>query len=593
MKEFSQLLKINKQIFKLEQLHENKESFNLLLEDLYEKEQNLFTFFQKDYNCLEELVKKLEENLGIDLNRFSLINLIEHTSLPIHILSPINLLQNIWEFVLFQDFSALNFWEVLSVKDMPYFKNYLEAFLEFKDWEYTVAQTLSEMIESHSQAKKILEYFLYKNTFQKISGYHNSEKALEFKLDALKQLYQEVVRYDIRYEKHEELKMLFEACLKNIPSKNLIDVYNELQANFYNLDLANVYPDYFHEMNTLFIKYKVGILEETPDDEFEMEMNQSERLAYIKSGFIIETYYSYKDILLYNQKFLELEKIGLQILHIYQKLINCKLQSEKLEYKNYNQKSLTELLEKEKKLYKNIDLVEFQNYLKVFYTPEIDYFPFGIVDILSSENSEKELVFHRMVNYEINKDNISTFSPLPNSIVQVLDKDESEVFDANQFQTLLLSLTYLVLGKITKEEFIQALGKIGTDYEEQFESLKEEQIALLWQYIEKNYLNILLQNGEQELVWYYMFVKNKEMEYLVQKDFNCMLTINNSFNEVFYPVLRRFLIDDLQRAKEEISNSVDVRKKKLFSYYLESCLTFFKDKDKAKFQKIREIVRKK
>lgn len=169
MQEFNQLLTVNKHILKVEQLKEkeNKESYNLVLEDLYEKEQTLLTFFRKNYNTLNDLVTKTEENLGFDLKKFSLINLIEHTSLPIYILSTLNSLQNIWEFASFQDFSSLNFDEALSVKDIPYFKNYLEAFLEFKNWEYSVAQTFSEMIDSCVATKESLEYFLKKILFKK------------------------------------------------------------------------------------------------------------------------------------------------------------------------------------------------------------------------------------------------------------------------------------------------------------------------------------------------------------------------------------------------------------------------------------------
>ena len=74
MQEFNQLLTVNKHILKVEQLKEkeNKESYNLVLEDLYEKEQTLLTFFRKNYNTLNDLVTKTEENLGFDLKKFSL-----------------------------------------------------------------------------------------------------------------------------------------------------------------------------------------------------------------------------------------------------------------------------------------------------------------------------------------------------------------------------------------------------------------------------------------------------------------------------------------------------------------------------------------
>ena len=593
MQEFNQLLTVNKHILKVEQLKEkeNKESYNLVLEDLYEKEQTLLTFFRKNYNTLNDLVTKTEENLGFDLKKFSLINLIEHTSLPIYILSTLNSLQNIWEFASFQAFSALNFDEALSVKDMPYFKNYLEAFLEFKNWEYSVAQTFLEMIDSCATTKESLEYFLQNNIFQKMAYSHDSEKALEFKLDVLKQLYQEVVRYDIQHEKHEELKILFEACLKNIPEKNLTDVYNELQESFYKLDLADVYPDYFHQLNTLLTKYKIGILEEASEDEPEMEIDRIERLSYIQNGFIMDTRYSYQDILLYNQKFLELEKIGLQILHIYQKLMNCKLHNEKIEYKNFYQKILKELIEKESNLYKNIDLVEFQNYLKVFYTPEIDYFPFGIIDMLSAENSEKEreLVFHRIINYE-KKDSIIPLEKMESDgYIQLLDiQNEMNTFNIESLKKMFFLFIQLYLGNISKEDFFKEQQNFGFDYDKEWELLEEEQIASLWQFIEKNYLNILLQNGEQELVWYYLFFRNQEMEYLVQKDFNCSLTIDYSCNPAFYPFLRDMLYQELCELKKEAFQSENERKQKFFEYYLESCLIFLKEKDKEKFKKICE-----
>ena len=322
-----------------------------------------------------------------------------------------------------------------------------------------------------------------------------------------------------------------------------------------------------------------------------MEIDRIERLSYIQNGFIIDTRYSYQDILLYNQKFLELEKIGLLNLHIYQKLMNCKLHNEKIEYKNFYQKILKELIEKESNLYKNIDLVEFQNYLKVFYTPEIDYFPFGIIDMLSAENSEKEreLVFHRIINYE-KKDSIIPLEKMESDgYIQLLDiQNEMNTFNIESLKKMFFLFIQLYLGNISKEDFFKEQQNFGFDYDKEWELLEEEQIASLWQFIEKNYLNILLQNGEQELVWYYLFFRNQEMEYLVQKDFNCSLTIDYSCNPAFYPFLRDMLYQELCELKKEAFQSENERKQKFFEYYLESCLIFLKEKDKEKFKKICE-----
>lgn len=592
MQEFNQLLTVNKHILKVEQLKEkeNKESYNLVLEDLYEKEQTLLTFFRKNYNTLNDLVTKTEENLGFDLKKFSLINLIEHTSLPIYILSTLNSLQNIWEFASFQDFSSLNFDEALSVKDIPYFKNYLEAFLEFKNWEYSVAQTFSEMIDSCVATKESLEYFLKKNTFQKMAYSHDFEKALEFKLDVLKQLYQEVVRYDIQHEKHEELKILFEACLKNIPESCLSNLWNELQAYFFSLDFTDVYEKYFHEANGILLKYKVGLLEyegEQNDVVHEFNLNSFE---YYQNVFLMDVKYSYTDIISYHKVFLELEGLSIRILHVYERIMACKMKNEH-EDKQFYQNILKSLLEQEKAIYQTVDLVEFQNYLKIVYTPDVNYFPLMFLDLLPNGdiNKEKEFALYRMVNYQINRDDdFSSLSLSTNGIIQMFDEDEIEIFDASQLQKFLFSLTSFVLDKISKDEFVQELGKIGFHFEEQFEFLIEEQIASLWQFIGKNYLNILLQNGEQELVWYYLFFRNQEMEYLVQKDFNCSLTTDYSCNPAFYPFLRDMLYQELCELKKEAFQSENERKQKFFEYYLESCLIFLKEKDKEKFEKICE-----
>ena len=593
MENVYKLFDIWEQILKVQKLYENenKECYKLVLEDFVQKKEDILNYFEENYSVLQSVAEKIEKNAGFDFDDFLLANIITHQNLSCDVLLTFSSLQTIWEFFECQAFSALNFKEALSVRNISYFKEYIEAFLEFKNWEYQVSKTYLNMTLN---LKEIFSSFVKANAYQEISVFADSEKSFEMEIDVLKKLYKKLVRYDIKKEEHEELLLLFESCLKNFPKSCLSDVWNELQAYFFSLDLADVYEKYFHEANGILLKYKVGLLEyegEQDDVVQEFDLNSFE---YYQNGFLMDVKYSYTDILSYHKVFLELEELSVRILHVYERIMTCKMKND-YENKSFYQNILKSLLEQEKAIYQTVDLIEFQNYLRIVYAPDVNYFPFMFLDLLpnGNVNKEKEFALHRMVNYQINRDDFfSSLSLFTNDIIQVLDEEEIELPDAVQFQKFLFSLTSFVLDKISKDEFVQELGKI-VDFEEQYEFLKEEQITYLWQYIEKNFLNILLQNGEQVLVWYYMFFKNKEMEYLVQKDFNCMLTINNSFNEVFYPVLRRFLIDDLQRAKEEISNSVDVRKKKLFSYYLESCLAFFKDKDKEKFQKIREIVRKK
>lgn len=594
MENVYKLFDIWKQILKVQKLYENenKECYRVVLDDLIQQKEEILNYFEKNYAILQSVAEKIAKNVGFDFDDFLLANIITHQNLSSDVLLAFSSLQTVWEFFECQAFSALNFKEALSVRNISYFREYIEAFLGFKNWEYQVSQTYLDMTLN---LKELFSSFVKANAYQEISVFADSEKAFEIEIDVFKKIYKKLVRYDIKKEEHGELLLLFESCLKNFPKSCLSDVWNELQAYFFSLDLADVYEKYFHEANGILLKYKVGLLEyegEQDDVVQEFGLNSFE---YYQKDFLMDVKYSYTDILSYHKVFLELEELSVRILHVYERIMTCKMKND-YENKSFYQNILKSLLEQEEAIYQTVDLIEFQNYLRIVYAPAVNCFLFMFLDLLPNGdvNKEKELALHRMVNYQINRDDVlSSLSLFTNDIIQVVDEEEIELPDAVQFQKFLFSLTSFVLDKISKDELLKELEKIGFNFEEQFEYLKEEQISFLWQYIEKHFLNILLKNGEQELVWYYIYFKNKEMEYLVQKDFNCMLTINNSFNAVFYPVLRRFLIDDLQRAKEEISNSVDVRKKKLFSYYLESCLTFFKDKDKAKFQKIREIVRKK
>ena len=593
MENVYKLFDIWEQILKVQKLYENenKECYKLVLEDFDQKKEDILSYFEKNYAVLQSVAEKIEKNAGFDFDDFLLANIITHQNLSCDVLLAFSSLQTVWEFFECQAFSALNFKEALSVRNISYFKEYIEAFLGFKNWEYQVSQTYLNMTLN---LKELFSSFVKANAYQEISVFADSEKAFEMEIDVLKKLYKKLVRYDIKKEEHGELLLLFESCLKNFPKSCLSDVWNELQAYFFSLDLADVYEKYFYEANGILLKYKVGLLEyegEQDDVVQEFDLNSFE---YYQNGFLMDVKYSYTDILSYHKVFLELEELSVRILHVYEKIMACKMKNEH-ENKTFYQNFLKSLLEQEKAIYQTVDLIEFQNYLRIVYAPDVNYFPFTFLDLLPNGdvNKEKEFALHRMVNYQINRDDVlSSLSLSTNGIIQVLDEEEIELPDAGQFQKLLFSLTSFVLDKISKDEFVQELGKI-VNFEEQYEFLKEEQIASLWQYIEKKFLNILLENGEQVLVWYYMFFKNKEMEYLLQNDFRCTFEMDYSPNATFYSVLRKFLIKDLQNSKKEISNSDDVRKKKLFSYYLESCLTFFKDKDKEKFQKIREIVRKK
>ena len=593
MENVYKLFDIWKQILKIQKLYEieNKECYKLVLEDFVQKKEDILSYFEKNYAVLQSVAEKIEKNAGFDFDDFLLANIITHQNLSCDVLLTFSSLQTVWEFFECQAFSALNFKEALSVRNISYFKEYIEAFLGFKNWEYQVSKTYLDMTLN---LKEIFSSFVKANAYQEISVFANSEKSFEMEIDVLKKLYKKLVRYDIKKEEHEELLLLFESCLKNFPKSCLSNLWNELQAYFFSLDLVDVYEKYFHEANGILLKYKVGLLEyegEQDDVVQEFDLNS---LEYYQNGFLMDVKYSYTDILSYHKVFLELEELSVRILHVYERIMACKMKNE-YENKSFYQNILKSLLEQEKAIYQTVDLIEFQNYLRIVYAPDVNYFPFTFLDLLPNGdvNKEKEFALHRMVNYQINRDDVlSSFSLSTNGIIQVVDEEEIELPDAGQFQKLLFSLTSFVLDKISKDEFVQELGKI-VNFEEQYEFLKEEQIASLWQYIEKNFLNILLKNGEQVLVWYYMFFKNKEMEYLLQNDFRCMFEMDYSPNATFYSVLRRFLIKELQNSKKEISNSDDVRKKKLFSYYIESCLAFFKDKDKEKFQKIREIVRKK
>ncbi len=596
MKNVYKLFGIWKRILKVQKLYEieKKECYKIVLEDLIQQREEILNCFEKNYMAFHDVVKRIEKKYGYTFQGSLLANLITNQNLPTEVLFTFSSLQSIWEFFECQAFSALNFEEALSVKNISYFREYIEAFLSFKNWEYQVSQTYLDMT---STLKDFFSPFVQANDRFKMPIFKQNEKSFEMEMNVLKKLYKKLVQYNIGKTEHEEFLLLFEACLKNFPESYLIDIWNELQSYFFTLDLADVYEKYFHEVNSILLKYKVGSLEYEDLQEADLQNVDFNGFEYYQNVFLMDIRYSYKDIVKYHNAFLQLENLELHILHVYQRLMMCKLHSEQDTKKSFYQNVLKSLLEQEKNFYTYVDFVEFQNYLRIIYNPKINYFPFMFLDLLPNgdEKKEKEFVLHRMINYEIDAlfTTLSSVSFSEPGTIQVLEEIEVEPPDMEMLQKFLFSLTSFVLDKISKDEFLKELEKIGFNFEEQFEYLKEEQIAFLWQYIEKNFLNILLKNGEQELVWYYMFFKNKEMEYLVQKDFNCMLTINDSFNAVFYPILRKFLIEDLQRTKKEISNSDDARKKKLFSYYLESCLTFFKDKDKAKFQKIREIVRKK
>ena len=593
MENVYKMFDIWKQILKIQKLQEieNKECYEFILEDLYQKQKSILSYFERNYEELESVVVRIKQNADFDFGESILSNIIIHQSLSNEVLLTFSSLQTVWEFLTFQDFSILNFNEVLYFNDIPYFKEYIEAFLDFKNWEYQISQTYLQMT---SKLKEIFSFFVNANAHHEISFFSHSEKSFELEMNVLKKIYKNLLKYDVDKNVHEELLLLFESCLKNFSESCLSDIWNELQAYFLSLDPDLVCEKYFHEANCLLLKYKVGLLEEC---EIEQDEDICEFHANnLENASLLDAKYTYKDILTYHKVFLELEELGIRILHVYEKIMECNIRNKDEDKKTFYQDILNDICEQEKKIYKTGDLVEIQEYLTGGYAPNVNYFPFMILDILPQKDTikEKKFALHRMVNYEIsNNSSFSSFSLSENGIIQTLDEEEFKSYDVDQIQNLLFFLISFVFHKISKDEFLKELEKIGFDFVEEFELFKEEEMISLWQAVEQNFLNNLFENGEKELVWYSLFLKNKEMESFIKNNFNWMFSKEYVINEFFYPEFRRLLMEELQQVKRESFESDDVRKNVFFSYYLESCLAFFKKSDQEKFRRIREFVQKK
>ena len=128
MENVYKLFDIWKQILKVQKLYENenKECYKLVLEDFDQKKEDILSYFEKNYAVLQSVAEKIEKNAGFDFDDFLLANIITHQNLSCDVLLTFSSLQTVWEFFECQAFSALNFKEALSVRNISYFKEYIE-----------------------------------------------------------------------------------------------------------------------------------------------------------------------------------------------------------------------------------------------------------------------------------------------------------------------------------------------------------------------------------------------------------------------------------------------------------------------------------
>ena len=138
MKELEQLFWCSEQILKLQKLKnkEYKEVYDLLINDFLEKEEEIVKKIEEDDLLFQKIYSFIKENYGYDFSKFYLLNMIELSHVSLSQMQVFVLLQHSWEFLGFQEFSALSKEKVCSLGNNEYFRNYWQSFLNYRDFEY-------------------------------------------------------------------------------------------------------------------------------------------------------------------------------------------------------------------------------------------------------------------------------------------------------------------------------------------------------------------------------------------------------------------------------------------------------------------------
>lgn len=589
MKRMKKLFEISEQILKLEKIKLEKTDsvYDELIDELSEKEKQIVKDLESDYYELIEFMMKISEYFGYDFENFFGLNYLKLSNDSPELLHVLGLIQNVYEFFNYQDFSALSHDEIATLNDNEYFKKYTETMHCYNDWKYMVyVEFLKLTGRDNVNERHAVSFLSDYGKKEIIGGFINSSAyslAIEIELNLINKLFLNIVFVGDEESKFEEKKLLFEACLKFIPEKYLAHLREVLIEALSNYNILALKYSYLEDGNELLKKYKI---EPIKLEEIRNYRNKSLTFKeYLDMS--INKMFSLEEIKNYDGLLNKLIDVDEKILKLYLRLLFVLF-----ELKNYNEASkiifsLKELLRQEQKLYQNVDVRDFKEYVYKVYSVVNDYCPFDVlkVDDLLSKNNTKELILKRIFNYSV-EDNRKKKIWFEDDNSFGINLDVLFIEQDIDLEKFLFWQDMYNLGKIDKKQLLEEQKRLGFNFEKVEQDERDEYVGNVFEKIEHKFWDNLMQSEFSRLLCQYFFVRNEEMNRVIFHNFMWEASKNPNTILPFYQNIRREIFKDFRLVLNDYKLETSKYSSQILRIYLNSCCVFLNDEDQIALKKM-------
>lgn len=583
MKRMKKLFEISEQILKLEKMKSKKFDpvYDELIEELSEKEKQIVKNLESNYYEFIEFMMNVGNYFEYDFESFFGINYLKANCDSPELLHVLGLIQNVYEFFKYQDFSALNQEEVMSLNNNEYFNKYIEMMHCYDDWKYMVYEEFLKLTGKNNPAQ--LHAVSYLNDYGKkevIGGFINSSAyadAIGIEINSIKELFLRIILVGSNASKYEEEKLLFEACLKFIPEKYLVKLRNSLLKSLGDLDSFILENANLDAANKILKKYNIKPIK--LNEIVDIDDNNLTILELLKMYY--DRKFSLEEIKMYDNILKKLIDIDINIWNLYQKLLIIFFNFKKGKEAKKIISLLEDLILKEKKLFNEIDIFDFKEYVSKMFSIEIDICPFNFLHFanLEDENHFKEFVLERILNYSFENNNSDKKVWYERNNLYGINLDmlfRDQCIDVEKF---LFWQDMYNLGKIDKKQLLEEQKRLGFNFEKVMKEEKEEYLDNIFINIERKFWDNLMQSKYSYLLCQFLFTRNQKMNELIFNNFWWKFSENIGSDLPFYDDIRKAIFEDFKLVLENYKNETSDFSNEILKIYLDSCCSFLKEED--------------
>ena len=585
MKELKELFDISEQIFKIQKAKTTKNNsiYDELISDLAKKEKKVIEKLEIIYNYFINLINFIKKYFNYDFNEFFAISYIQMENTQPITLHVFGLIQSIWEHFNFQDFSVLSPKQISNLYNNIYFQNYQETMQCFNDWKYVIYQEYLNLLNASTPLELHSVSFLNDYGQKELTmGFNGSEaykKALEIETNYIIDIYLNLIRKGNVDSNYNKKKLLFEACLKNIPAYYLSLLREKIVEELSNIKKKFIDNEKFNEINAILKLQNIA-----PINLLEAKINEKEDKIRDSFEFYKDDDFTYEEIRKFDEVLEKLFEIDTKIFNIYTNLIK-----EVYVFKNkFNQRKykyfLFNYFAKERELYNSIDILRFKDYVSKKYEVKEDFYPFSILHLfpngIVSHDCLNNLIIQRILFYEL------TFEELTFNNIICLDLDLLLNQNNRDLDQIIFWNNMYNLGLINKEQLLIEHKRSSFDFSKMYEQIKNNYITILYDMITISFIDKLIKNGFDYLMMFYFFVNNNEMTELVKNDFKYSFANPENYIPPFYDMAKEIITDEFNLVLEDYKNETDKLSKFFIYLFLESCCNYLKEEDQIELKEL-------